>query len=168
MLGPLAAKATPASSLCHLEPRFVLCVVQRAGARAVVACPLQATAAKQALLLPHRNRGSCTTELHYSCCCPGSAVTPRDHRPRAMLKFNYHALGLTILTAEEPPVPSSGWQSRMLGGRTMDLSGWVEPGFARRNAEDSGGARSSKVEPIWQPRACCMQNKRIAGTAASG
>lgn len=139
VLDPLPAKATPASSLCHLEPRFVLRVVQRAGARFVVACPLQATAARQALLLPHRNRGSCTTELHYSCYCAGFAVTPRDHRPRAMLKVNYRALGLTILTADEPPVPSSGWQSRMLGGRTVDLSGWVELGLARGSAEDSGG-----------------------------
>lgn len=40
-------------SLCHFQPRFVLRVVQRAGARFVIACPLQATAANQALFLPH-------------------------------------------------------------------------------------------------------------------
>lgn len=66
------AQMTPASSLCHLGPRLVLRVVQRLGARFVVARPLQATVANQALLLPHRNRGSCTTAATVRYCCRDS------------------------------------------------------------------------------------------------
>jgi hypothetical protein len=107
---------TPASKLVPLRAAllwYMLRVVQRTGARCLVACPLQATAAYQALLLPHQNRGSSTTAALVLPQLPESTVG----RFEGKLKLNDRSLGkLTMLTAIAPTV-ASRWLAKLRSWR---------------------------------------------------